>query len=419
MPQLRKLRMVLVGTVAAMVLSGCSWTGLNSMALPFTKGGGSGDLHLTVLMANAANLVPNSEVKYNDVTVGSVRKIQLVHWTATLSIGIEKGVQIPADVTAKIAQKSLLGAEYLDLSAPTGTTTAASAGFLHSGDVIGLNRTSRYPETEEVLTAAALVLNGGGISQINTITRELNDAFGGRAQDIKSFMTTVSSFTASLDTQRNNIATTLTQLNRLAGDVNNNRAQISQILKLHPRVFQMLDQEHGQLVNTLNTVSNFSTVAHRVISETKVGLQQNLQNLIPVTAALARNGTKLANSVQDLTYPFATNGVVKDLGGDYLNLITTIEVSAPDLLRDWAGSTALDGLFTGVVAGAPTGAASQGNTGKGNGLTSLMGQVSGLISGGTPTSKSSSNTTQGGTPSTPNSSTKSSGNVLGQLLGGL
>ncbi len=44
-----------------------------------------------------------------------------------------------------------------------------SSGKLSNGDVIGLDRTGRNPEVEEVFGALALLLNGGGVGQLKTI----------------------------------------------------------------------------------------------------------------------------------------------------------------------------------------------------------------------------------------------------------
>jgi len=355
---LRIAKAAVVAVLVAGLTSGCDWTGLNSVSLPFTKGRGADDLTITVELANAANLVPNSEVKYDEVTIGSVRKIELKDWTATLTVGIENGTQVPSDVTAKVAQKSLLGAEYLALADPT-PADAAAGPFLEGGDIIGLERSGRYPETEEVLSAASMLLNGGGLAQVRTVTHELNTALTGRTQDVKSFMRTVSTFTARLDRQRDNIAATLTQLDRLSRDVVHDRSKVENALAQLPAGFRLLESERAQLVRTLQSLDSFGRVAHRVISSTKVGLQQNLASLRPVTKALAAHGKELAASADALSYPFNTRAANRVVFGDYMNLITTIEVSAGHLTRDWLGVTSLDGLFTGFVGGTPTGPAAQ------------------------------------------------------------
>src|SRR3546814_13000871 len=112
------LAMVGVALVLSGAMSGCEFTGVNNQPLTFTKGGGDDDMRITVYMENAVNLVPNSEVKVNDVTVGAVRTIEFDGWRAQLTLGVEQGTRLPANVAAKIAQNSQLGAEYLELEVP-------------------------------------------------------------------------------------------------------------------------------------------------------------------------------------------------------------------------------------------------------------------------------------------------------------
>lgn len=357
MNRIRHVRSAVLTAAVALALSGCSWTGLNSISLPFTKGGGDDSIEITVQMENAANLVPNSEVKYAEVTIGSVRKIELEDWVATLTVGLEGDVQVPADVTATIAQKSLLGAEYLELADPEHRPASSSPGHLTSGDVIGLDRTSRYPETEEVLTAASMLLNGGGLPQLRTIAHELNAALGGRAEDIRSFMATVSSFTARLDGQRDNIASTLGQLDRIARTVVTDKAKVGRLLEELPRGFRTISEERRQLVRTLQSLDDFGQVAHRVVSSTKVDFQANLDNIAQITRELADHGDTLADSFDALTYPFNLRAADNVIFGDYINLVTEIEVSPGNLTEYWLGGTPLDGLFPAVLEGSPTGPA--------------------------------------------------------------
>lgn len=423
-------RALAVGALTAMLLSGCSWTGLNSVSLPFTKGGGDDAIEVTVQLDNTANLVPNSEVKYDEVTVGSVRKIELKDWVATLTVGIEGDVKIPADVRATVAQKSLLGAEYLELEdASEGDVEPAS--YLASGDVIGRERTGRYPETEEVLSAASMLLNGGGLPQLRTIAHELNDALGGRTKDVRSFMKTVSTFTARLDGQRDNIAATLTQLNRLSRIVTGDQDKISRVLEELPQGFEALAEERRQLVRTLRSIDDFGDIAHRVITGTKRDLQANLDDLSKITKSLADHGDELADSFDALTYPFNVRTANNVTYGDYINLISEIEVSAGNLTKYWLGGTPLDGLFPAIIGGAPAGpAADAGDPLSGDPLAGLLdgvgdtlGGLTGATKGSGAKAKSGSSGATSGSSGSSNESGSTSddavlANLLGSLLGG-
>lgn len=349
-------------------LTGCSYTGLNSFSLPFTKGNGGDAREITVQVSNAANLVPNAEVKYRELTVGSVRKITLDDWTPTLTIGIEGDVQIPADVVAAVAQKSLLGAEYLELKDPSPDEAAPTAAVLEDGDVIGLDRTSRYPETEEVLSAAAMMLNGGGLPQLQTIAREANLALDGNTAEVQSFIRRMATFTGALDRQRGEIVSTLEQLDRLSTGLNKHDDKVKRALDELPQGVAVLAGERPALVRAMRAVDKFGVTFRRVVGLNDDKLAVLLRNFEPLMNALANQGPDVATIPQVLTYPFPTERIGKSITSDYMNLDATIELNAPSLLKAFGPTVGLDGLLPGVVGGTPAGTASDSD----NPLTSPL-----------------------------------------------
>ena len=160
------------------------------------------------------DLVPQSAVKVNDVTVGKVDSDQAgrTGWTPRCTIAVNGDVQLPANAYAQVRQTSLLGEKYVSLSYPPhGERRSDRAGpGPHAGYAIphiGLGRTGATPEVEEVLGALSLLLNGGGLEQIKTITHELNQALSGN-DGRRSATCSASStrFVGSLDTQKARIA---------------------------------------------------------------------------------------------------------------------------------------------------------------------------------------------------------------------
>jgi phospholipid/cholesterol/gamma-HCH transport system substrate-binding protein len=415
---MKTTRVAALGIASALLLTGCGWTGLNSVPLPLTKGASSDDLRVTVLLQNSTNLVANSEVKYDDVTVGSVRKIEFDNWHAKLTLGIEKDAHVPANVIANVAQKSLLGAEYLDLSAPQGSAEpTAAAPLLRDGAVLGLDRTGRYPETEEVLSAAALLLNNGGLGQVRTIAHELNAALDGRTGDVRQLVSRISIFTHALDEQRGAILDSLDHLDRLSKSVNASRATVAKALDAIPPAVEQLARERQSLVRALTALDRLSTVSHRVISATRADLDANLANLRPLTKQFADHSRNLAQSLDEVTWPFPIKAINKAFYGDYINFFAQLNIDVSDLAKYWTGGTALEALvapFMGLPSSTATGSANpltgpldptSSTNGGGQAVQNLL---SGLISGLQGTGSSSSD----------ESSTDAESNPLGGLLGG-
>src|SRR5207248_813983 len=120
----------------------------------------------------------------NDVGVGKVQNIALAKdgWTADVTVAVNGDVKLPANAVARLRQSSMLGEKYVELAEPV---NVKPQGRLASGSTIPVERTNRNPEVEEVLGALSLLLNGGGIGQLQDITRELNNATTGNEAQIR------------------------------------------------------------------------------------------------------------------------------------------------------------------------------------------------------------------------------------------
>src|SRR5258708_6267403 len=124
----------LVLLVVALVLSSCGWRGISNVSIPGGPGSGSGSFLGYVQVPDTLAINGNSKVNVADVPVGSIRAINLKNWVATLTLGLNKGVKLPKNATAKIGQTSLLGSQHVELAAPENP----SRELLKDGDTIPL-----------------------------------------------------------------------------------------------------------------------------------------------------------------------------------------------------------------------------------------------------------------------------------------
>jgi len=172
--RLRRVAAAFVAAGTAAALAGCQ----GAYDLPLPGGAAAhGDVYrVTAEFADVLDLVPQSSVKVDQVTVGAVESIELNGWTARVTLRLPKSVKLPDNAIAELKQTSLLGEKYVQLSPPR---SAEPEGRLGEGDNIPLARTGRNPEVEEVLSAMSLLLNGGGVAQLKVIETELNNALNG------------------------------------------------------------------------------------------------------------------------------------------------------------------------------------------------------------------------------------------------
>ncbi len=333
----RFLRTAGAALAVGLVLSGCTFKGAASFPLP--GGAGGGGYQVKIEFTDVLDLVPQSAVKVDDVTVGSVRKIELTKdgYTALVTVSIDKDVVLPENATASLRQTSLLGEKFVSLERP-----ATPVGRLRDGMYIDLRRTQRNADIEEVLGALSLVLNGGSLEQLQVINSELAKALTGREPQVRDFLRQLTAFMGGLDAQKGKITAALDGLDRLSSRLAARRQTLDVALRDLPRGAAVLADERAQLTKVLKGLNNLGTVATRVIEQTQQATVADLKALEPVLSQLARAGNDLPNALELLTtYPFPKTVASPEgrggIRGDYANLYITIDTSVTDLLDNLTG----------------------------------------------------------------------------------
>jgi len=183
-----------------------------------------------------------------------------------------------------------------------------------------------------VLGALSLLLNGGGLEQIKTITHELNQALTGHAGDVRSLLTQATVLTTSLNTQKSRILKAIDNLDVLARTLNDQKQVLAGALDTMPQAVKILADEKTQFLTLLKSLDNLSTVAVRVIDASQDNFVSALQSLDPVMTQLTQAGEALPKSLELLaTYPFPRTSV-NGIRGDYTNLFLTADLNLTHLL---------------------------------------------------------------------------------------
>jgi phospholipid/cholesterol/gamma-HCH transport system substrate-binding protein len=313
--------------LACVALTSCQ--GVGDLPLPGGAAQGGDVYRVTVEFRDVLDLVPQSAVKVNDVTVGAVEKITLDGWHAQVRLRLLDSVKLPDNAVAELRQTSLLGEKFVSLSPPTGP---APQGRLGDGDTIPLSRTGRNPEVEEVLGALSLVLNGGGVAQLKTINVELSKAMAGRESDIKGAIHQLDTFIGGLDEQKADIVRALDGLDHLSANLAAQKDDLAKAIdNLGPGLKVLADQRKA-LTKMLTALSELGKVGTRVINASKADTVANLRALQPTLTKLADAGANLPKALEmALTYPFpaAATGAVH---GDYTNLRITADLDLRSII---------------------------------------------------------------------------------------
>ena len=323
--QPRTLIIGFVASVAALGLAACDWQGVNTLPLPGTAGGGPGSYTVQAELPDVTNLQQNSRVRVGDVTVGNVTGIKRQGWHALVTMRLTGDVKLPANATATVGQTSLLGSLHVELAPPK---DVAPEGQLRQDSLIPLSAGSSYPTTERTLAALSLLLNGGGIGQVQDITEAFSTAFAGREQDLRSLIEQLDVFIGYVNDQTHDIIAASESLNGLVGQIAAQKPVVDKALRTIPDALVVLKDQRNNLAEALDQLGKFSAITADTVHQTKDALVQESKALGPVLESLANAGPALTRSLSIFaTYPWPKENITKWFRGDYGNVTEVFDLT--------------------------------------------------------------------------------------------
>ncbi|MFL6062619.1 MAG: MCE family protein [Marmoricola sp.] len=157
-------------------------------------------------------LNPHSDVKFDGLRVGEVRKITSDGRTATIELALEKDKlkMIPANVDAAIVPKTLFGEKFVDLRLPKNPASARLA----AGAAITQSTTS--VEIGALFSDLVPVLDALKPQQLSIILNSLAEALDGRGETLARDLNQFKSFLARLDPHLGTFTHDVAQFTRTA-----------------------------------------------------------------------------------------------------------------------------------------------------------------------------------------------------------
>ncbi|MCP9271510.1 MCE family protein [Mycolicibacterium arenosum] len=323
--------------VCLFAVPGCEWRGLNSLSLPGTSGDSDGSYTIQAQLPDVVVIQQNTRVRVADVNVGNVTRIEVQDWHALVTMRINGDVRLPANSTAKVGQTSLLGSMHIELAPPT---DVAPEGELKDGSVIPLSSAATYPTTEQTLASVSILLNGGGLGQLQEINQTFAKALAGRENDMRSLLTQLDAFISQLNVQTDDIITATEKLNSLAGQVAARDDTVDKALTDIPKALAVLAESRTQIADAVTALGRFGAVAASTADQTRESLVANLRNIAPVLRELANAGPSLTRGLDFLsTYPWVKSTIGNWFRGDFANISLVVDLTLSRLDS---------GLFTGT-----------------------------------------------------------------------
>jgi phospholipid/cholesterol/gamma-HCH transport system substrate-binding protein len=311
-----RLAALVVGVSAAALLAGCS-VGLEDLPAPAGTHGAT--YRLTAEFGDVQNLALGAKLKVGGVVIGEVTSITTHDYRAYVGLDVEKKFPLGQDATFQIRFTTPLGEDFVSVL----SSGHPSRGVLRDGAKVPLRDTSNAPSIEDTFAALSMLLNGGGLSKLQTIASELDRAFKGRTGDARDLLIQLDKVVSNLDAHKGDIDRTLDGLAAMARSLNKGTGVVEQALDLFPPTLQTLADDTVRVRQLLTRVAKLGTTVDGLLRRSQTALLTDFDNLRPTLDALRARQNELVPTFDSLIK--LGQSIARAAPGDYVNISGTIQ----------------------------------------------------------------------------------------------
>lgn len=377
----------IAATTGIVLVAGC---GPTMRDVPLPGSGVSGDtIIVKVQFDEALNLAQGAQVKVNGVNSGKVQSVSAKNFKAIAVLKVQTSAQMRSDATARLRYTTPLGELFVDVSNP------ANGAVLTDGGELPSKNATTAPTVEDALASASLLVNGGGLNQLQTVTEQLNAAVGGREDTVRELLTRANTFLSEANATTGDIDRALQAMAGLSRILKDNQSTINAAITDIRPAAQVLRENTPEFTALLAKVVEFSDTANNVVGKTREDILQLVKQVTPVLQEFLDVRADLGPSFDDLVS--VSKLLNQAVPGDYANMRLELQmdqVTLPDLLAPGGGGStgSTGGILGGILDALGGGSSSTSGSSSGGGLGGLLGGLlggSGANKSGTEQSSSS------------------------------
>jgi phospholipid/cholesterol/gamma-HCH transport system substrate-binding protein len=242
---------------------------------------------------DSGGIFSNAEVTYRGVTVGKVGALHLIPRGTRVDLKLDScsSPHIPANVSATVANRSVVGEQYVDLEPPAGTKSDAGPYLGSHSSPIPMSRNHIPTATQTLLVDLDRLFNSVPLDALRTTIGELGKSMAGRGADLGRLLDATDAF-INAASRTDNLDATI-QLIDESSSVLQTQLDQQEPLKIWTHNLNLLSQQFkasdGDFRHLLRTgPSDVATVAD-FVRNNRTDLGVTLANLSTVGDLLVRH----------------------------------------------------------------------------------------------------------------------------------
>ena len=323
-----KKRFAVALAVVSVTTAGCATNGLASLPLPkpgLSRGSG---YTITAVFENALNLPAFAKVRLAGADVGEMETLVAKDYTAVATLRIRDGVELPQGTTVELRSATPLGDVFIAVKPPV---NSSGATLLKNGDTIPIENTAEAATVENLLTGAAVLVNGGAVQNLTDLINGAGKAAG--------------------EDGGKNFRVLVDRTNQLLGTMDRRTDQISDSLTALAGVSRRIDEKNYVLVDLMGAAAPATDVLAQHTNQiadlvVQAGATTDSLYKFPSVAGTDNSGRSVIADMNTISSAF--NDVVLDPNTS----LAALNRLMPPIIKSTAGSSiALRGGIDRLILG--------------------------------------------------------------------
>ncbi|MCV7191830.1 MCE family protein [Mycolicibacterium brumae] len=246
--QRRKRRpLAIAAMVAGVTITTAGCGGISSLPLPRPGMMDTGGYRINAVFENALNLPNYALVRVNGAQIGSLESLKAENYTAVAVLRIQEGVELPVGTVAELRSATPLGDVFVALNPPE--DAPANTPLIKEGDTLGLEQTKAGATMESVLSAAALMVNGGTVQNLTNIVNGFGRATGDHGKAFGDLIDQTNRTLGKLNSRSEQIKTAMTSTADLAEAIDTRNDKINEVLRDAAPATKVLHDNTNQIAD--------------------------------------------------------------------------------------------------------------------------------------------------------------------------
>lgn len=264
---------------------------------------------ITAYFSQTIGVYPKSTVRVLGVAVGTVDAVQPDGTRVKVTMTIDNGVKVPADVDAVVLAPSVVSDRYIQL-----TPAYTSGRQIANGAVIPESRTAVPVEIDQVYASLAKLANALGPHGANK-----NDALSnliktgaanlaGNSKYLREMITEFGGLSKALGGSAGNLFASVAYLSQFTAMLKANNGQVRQAEQQLADVSSFLASDRQELSEALSDLATALTQVKTFIGSNRTLLTANINKLASITSILVQERSSLAEALDEA--PLAADNLV-------------------------------------------------------------------------------------------------------------